>query len=120
MAYNEIPARVNVGTIHFPLYDDNYHTWRYEGKKLAIDNNLNYLTNSENYNQGNGTLCLYHGALGITPAAIKNYKQYRNNTIVIDLIPVRIGNVGYMFDKVSGQLFGNAGSGSFILGPDII
>ena len=42
-----------------------------------------------------------------------------NNVIVRDLIPVRVGNVGYLFDKVSGQLFGNAGTGSFILGPDI-
>lgn len=36
----------------------------------------------------------------------------------IDLIPVRVGTVGYMYDKVSKQLFGNAGTGSFILGPD--
>lgn len=36
-----------------------------------------------------------------------------------DLIPVRIGNTGYMYDKVSGQLFGNSGTGDFILGPDI-
>lgn len=37
---------------------------------------------------------------------------------VYALIPVRIGTIGYMYDKVSGQLFGNAGTGSFILGPD--
>ena len=36
-----------------------------------------------------------------------------------DLIPVRVGNVGYMYDKVTGQLFGNSGTGSFILGPDV-
>ena len=35
-----------------------------------------------------------------------------------DLIPVRVGNVGYMYDKVSRQLFGNSGTGDFILGPD--
>lgn len=38
--------------------------------------------------------------------------------IVRDYIPVRVGTVGYMYDKVSGQLFGNAGTGEFILGPD--
>lgn len=39
---------------------------------------------------------------------------------VLDLIPVRKGNVGYMYDKVSGKLYGNVGEpGSrFILGPD--
>ena len=37
-----------------------------------------------------------------------------------DYIPVRVGNVGYMYDKVSKQLFGNIGTGDFILGNDII
>ena len=36
-----------------------------------------------------------------------------------DLIPVRIGTIGYMYDRVSGQLFGNLGTDAFILGPDI-
>ena len=36
----------------------------------------------------------------------------------LDLIPVRVGQVGYMYDKISGQLFGNSGTGSFILGSD--
>ena len=40
-------------------------------------------------------------------------------TANLDLIPVRVGQVGYMYDRVSGQLFGNAGTGNFILGPDI-
>lgn len=35
-----------------------------------------------------------------------------------DYIPVRVGTVGYMYDKVSKQLFGNIGTGSFTLGPD--
>lgn len=37
----------------------------------------------------------------------------------LDLIPVRVGQVGYMYDKVSGELFGNSGTGSFTLGPDV-
>ena len=36
----------------------------------------------------------------------------------MDLIPVRIGQVGYMYDKVSGQFFGNDGTGDFRLGAD--
>ena len=40
-------------------------------------------------------------------------------TLVRDYIPVRVGQVGYMYDKVSGQLFGNSGTGNFILGNDI-
>lgn len=42
----------------------------------------------------------------------------RNNQMYINLISVRVGQVGYLYDKVSGELFGNAGTGSFIVGPD--
>lgn len=45
-------------------------------------------------------------------------KIYSGSVLVRDMIPVRIGTTGYMYDKVSGQLFGNAGTGAFILGPD--
>ena len=41
-----------------------------------------------------------------------------NGELVRDMIPVRVGQVGYMYDKVSGQLFGNSGSGNFTLGND--
>ena len=47
-------------------------------------------------------------------------KFISNGQVVGDFIPVRVGNVGYMYDKVSGKLFGNLGSGNFILGPDIV
>ena len=39
------------------------------------------------------------------------------NILVRDYIPVRVGDVGYMYDRVSGELFGNAGTGAFIVGP---
>ena len=41
-----------------------------------------------------------------------------NSKAILDLIPVRVGDVGYMYDRVSGQLFGNQGTGDFIIGPD--
>lgn len=41
------------------------------------------------------------------------------DTMLRDFVPVRVGTVGYMYDRVSGQLFGNQGTGDFILGPDV-
>lgn len=41
------------------------------------------------------------------------------STYVRQFIPVRVGTTGYMYDKVSGTLFGNAGTGSFVLGNDV-
>jgi hypothetical protein len=45
--------------------------------------------------------------------------KYESDLHSVDLIPVRVGDVGYMYDRVSGQLFGNAGTGEFVLGADI-
>ena len=47
----------------------------------------------------------------------------KDGVSVRDFIPVRFTNgngnsEGAMFDKVSGQLFRNAGNGSFVIGPD--
>ena len=51
---------------------------------------------------------------------IGGFTAYNNGAKVMDLIPVRKDGVGYMYDKVSGQLFGNAsGSGAFTYGNDI-
>lgn len=50
---------------------------------------------------------------------IKSYKLYSNASLLQDMIPVRVGTDGYMYDKVSKTLFGNAGTGDFILGSDV-
>lgn len=53
--------------------------------------------------------------------AIRLYciKLYGLNGILIrDMIPVRKGGVGYMYDRVSGQLFRNQGTGAFGYGND--
>ncbi len=41
-----------------------------------------------------------------------------DDEILVDFIPVRVGIIGYMYDKVSCKLYGNAGTGAFVLGPD--
>lgn len=42
----------------------------------------------------------------------------QGDLIVRDFIAVRKDGVGYMYDKVSGKLFGNAGTGVLVIGPD--
>ena len=51
------------------------------------------------------------------------FKAWQNGTLVRDFIPIRFTNEdgeseGAMFDKASGQLYRNAGTGAFITGPD--
>ena len=45
-------------------------------------------------------------------------KFYQDGVLAADYRPVRVGDVGYLYDHVSGQLFGNAGTGDFVVGPD--
>lgn len=55
----------------------------------------------------------------LSQAILYYFKIYRNNVLIKDFIPVRKGNVGYLFDKVSGRLFANKGTGNFTLGNDV-
>lgn len=53
-----------------------------------------------------------------SPQRVYSVQMTRNGVTILDFIPVRKNGVGYMYDKVSGQLFGNQGTGQFIIGPD--
>lgn len=64
----------------------------------------------------NGTPAIANIAQG---ARILPSKMYQNGNLVRDYIPVRKNGVGYLFDKVSEELFGNPGTGDFVLGPDV-
>ena len=50
---------------------------------------------------------------------IGGWTAYENGEKVMELIPVRNNGVGYMYDKVSGEFFGNDGSGTFTYGNDV-
>ena len=54
-----------------------------------------------------------------TAAKLYGWQHYENGVLLQDCVPVRVGSVGYMYDRVSGRLFGNGGTGSFALGPDV-
>ena len=81
-------------------------------------NNTSY--NVGTYTENTVNLHLFTISTGgtiMSPAAMKCYSL--NIGTRMDLIPVRVGTVGYMYDRVSGQLLGNDGTGDFIVGPDI-
>lgn len=46
------------------------------------------------------------------------FKWYKADKLVLDIIPVRKGDTGYLYDKVSGKMYENTGEGRFALGPD--
>lgn len=91
---------------------------------LAIINGTEITaSNTESINQnGNFLIFRFYRGSAPSPSSFKGrfyyFKIYSNNVLVRDLIPVRKGTTGYMYDKVSGNLFGNSGTGDFILGND--
>ena len=66
------------------------------------------------------TMKIFGGASGnsLISTRIYYFKISNNGTLIRDFIPVRVGTTGYMYDRVSGRLFGNSGTGNFILGSD--
>ena len=62
----------------------------------------------------------YNGATNIGCARFYYFKLWNSSGVLVrDFIPVRVGTTGYLYDRVSGTLFGNAGTGDFVRGNDI-
>lgn len=105
-----IPNTVNDGGIH---------TWQYKNYLFeVVDLDLSLNVSNITFGATTAHLRLFYGYNTNTKGKIAYYKQIKNGVKVIELIPVRVGQVGYLYDKVSGELFGNNGTGSFILGND--
>ena len=51
--------------------------------------------------------------------AVRVYTDTTKSVLVAHYIPVRVGEEGYLFDTVSFRLFGNVGTGNFLVGPDL-
>jgi hypothetical protein len=103
----EVSLNTN-GFVHVKGLDNAYNQssnlnpWQYSSAPHPI-----YLYNFGGSSIVDGAKCKVYG-----------FKIKSNNKVLLNFTPVRVGNVGYMYDKVSGKLFGNSGTGNFILGPD--
>lgn len=97
-------------------FDANTHTL-----EMYIDDVLKGSVTNNNLISMNTTdsLWLMHRTL-YAELKLYHFKLIQDNNCILDLIPVRDNNnVGYMYDKVSKQLFVNSGTGNFVLGPDL-
>ena len=99
------------------------YTWKvdYKNKKNTI-NGTDYTISITTSSQATTENLYLIGKFGTNPqfkGKVFSFTMWRNNAIVLDMIPVRKNGVGYMYDKESGELFGNSGSGSFTYGNDV-
>ena len=120
-------ANSNIGTNHILSLNTNY-TYEFDltSGALSLKQNGNIIKSSTGIYPERSGIYIW-GILGLpngtgvdtfAKAKVYYYKLWKNGTIKLDLIPVRVGTTGYMYDKVSGSLFGNNGIGAFTLGAD--
>lgn len=62
---------------------------------------------------GNSAWC------GPSKLRIYSFQVVRNDEVIIDLMPIRIGEEGFFFDAKSGEIYENIGTGTFSVGPDM-
>ena len=89
--------------------------------KVTINGTYYSLNGTVGTFSSNVTIKIFAGATFNYPLSAKLYYFIAtdNGVQIADLIPVRCGTTGYMYDRVSGQLFGNDGTGDFIVGADV-
>lgn len=97
------------------------HKYKLEGKNntLILDDEVFFLGEEERELNNPNPLIIFSPPNNYGNVQVYSFKYTKRNKTFMELIPVRIGDEGFMYDKVSGKLFGNAGTGKFILGPDI-
>ena len=104
------------------ICDSNMHTISVAYPTITLDGAATTMATASSFslskdivlfaNNTNGTIAAYSGV------RIAAFKIWDNGVLVRDYVPVRVGTVGYLYDRVSGQLYGNAGTGAFGYGAD--
>lgn len=91
-----------------------YHDYRYtfNDKEGVISNQVHGKENTQPF------MMFVNNPLCVGSMSLYGFKWLKDGRLMLDLIPVRKGREGFLYDRVSGKLFGNSGTGQFILGPD--
>lgn len=116
-------------------FDTGWHTYTLSGMGLLqVDQDVLY--NTANSPVISNTTAFIFARHAISAYGTENPNQYAkcpagfrcrsfkiydntNDALVFDGIPVRIGTVGYIYDQISGQVFGGANGIDLVPGNDI-
>lgn len=99
--------------IDFNYIEDGNHSFKFDTTTITYTGTPTTSNTIILFGRKDGTNIVY-GASRIY------YVQFiLDGNLIGDLIPVRVGTTGYMYDRVSKTLFGNAGTGDFTLGNDV-
>lgn len=119
MTYNVWPSN------RFTLTVNSKYDCTAENGKYSCNGTQYTSSTVSNFSTGQPFLLsrYYTGATssGYLNASMRIYafQVWENDTLIKDMIPIRIEQIGYMYDKINGGVFSNAGTGSFTLGLDV-
>jgi hypothetical protein len=134
--YQQCEARFYSSASNVNTYDSFFGNVSTSGGwGMAVGQKQTFMLSTTGIETSNGTSKTLSRPLTAAITAFRIFGGYRNSnrfptkfcsfyikvgdTLVYDLIPVRKDGVGYMYDKISKELYGNAGSGSFTYGDDV-
>ena len=117
-ADSSFPADLNRHTLEFFGYNTFANRVRYDGQSISVNGYVNSTSTSAFNAFTLGSLYKDRQSNAMKAKVFSLSMTYQNGTKLLDWIPVRVGTTGYLYDRVTGLLFGNQGSGDFVLGPD--
>lgn len=128
LANGRIEFRIGIYQNNGP-YDPGWYKIKLDGAngEAYLDDVLQFTYAIPSFS--NLAICLFRRSFRTTPYSgnhapsgmlVSNAKLWDNTTLLLDLVPVRIGNVGYMYNLVNDELFGSPTSNGFNVGPDVI
>lgn len=98
--------------------DYDFHTWKYSNHLFEVtDLGLSLDVSNITFGGITTNLRLFYGYNANTTGKIKSFRHKKGGVVVLDLIAVRVGTTGYMYDKVTNTLMTN--NGTFAYGNDI-
>lgn len=100
----------------FSIGDTN-NVHAYDGGRIVL-NGSEYPMWPRQGNANTDNLKLFSFIRGsVVYMRLRNFTLWYNGNVILDMIPVSVDGVGYMYDKVTKELFGAQGGGSFVVGP---
>lgn len=106
------PINVTVGTYKDIVKID------YKNNKFCLNGYAANATDDNNLSSSNLYLMFGFRGYPLFKGKFYGFRFWRNDVLQMDCIPVRIGSVGYLYDKIGNTLYSNPCSGSFSLGAD--
>lgn len=99
------------------LYVNFRLTFKYENGNVYVNDVFKRTIGKRGFGSSNFCIFGYHGETYKAKMRLYGCKIWKDGELVRELVPVEYNNAGYMYDRVSGTLFGDYNGGYFTAAP---